>query len=129
MTFHLTEDQATIQQLARDLPRVSWPLSPRKLDQEERNSQGDHRENGGNRFHRPQCPRAYGGPELDTVCKVLVVSELAKQCASTAEVIAVHTLVNDIFLEHGSEAQKQKYLTAAVEEKSALRTHGARSRL
>ncbi|MCQ4772143.1 acyl-CoA dehydrogenase family protein, partial [Intestinimonas massiliensis] len=58
-----------------------------------------------------------GGPGLDTVCKVLVVSELARQCASTAEVIAVHTLVNDIFLKHGTEAQKQKYLTAAVEGK------------
>ena len=55
-------------------------------------------------------PEEYGGPALDTMCKVLVVSELAKKCASTAEVIAVHTLVNDIFLKHGTEAQKAKYL-------------------
>ena len=68
-------------------------------------------------FTALNVPEEYGGPGLDTVCKVLVVSELARQCASTAEVIAVHTLVNDIFLKHGTEAQKQKYLTAAVEGK------------
>ena len=117
MTFHLTEDQATIQQLARDFAQSELAPIAAKIDQEERIPKEIIEKMAEIGFTALNVPEAYGGPELDTVCKVLVVSELAKQCASTAEVIAVHTLVNDIFLEHGSEAQKQKYLTAAVEGK------------
>ena len=117
MTFHLTEDQATIQQLARDFAQSELAPIAAKIDQEERIPKEIIEKMAEIGFTALNVPEAYGGPELDTVCKVLVVRELAKQCASTAEVIAVHTLVNDIFLEHGSEAQKQKYLTAAVEGK------------
>ena len=117
MTFHLTEDQATIQQLARDFAQSELAPIAAKIDQEERIPKEIIEKMAEIGFTALNVPEAYGGPELDTVCKVLVDSELAKQCASTAEVIAVHTLVNDIFLEHGSEAQKQKYLTAAVEGK------------
>ena len=106
MTFHLTEDQATIQQLARDFAQSELAPIAAKIDQEERIPKEIIEKMAEIGFTALNVPEAYGGPELDTVCKVLVVSELAKQCASTAEVIAVHTLVNDIFLEHGSEAQK-----------------------
>ena len=83
-----------IQQLAGLCPELA--LSPPRIDREERIPK-EIIEKMAEIGYRPQCPRAYGGPRADTVCKVLVV-KLAKQCASTAEVIAVHTLVNDIFL-------------------------------
>lgn len=65
-------------------------------------------------FTALNVPEEYGGPALDDICKVLIISELAKHCASTAEVISVHTLVNDIFIKHGTPEQKEKYLRAAV---------------
>ena len=117
MTFQLTEDQAMIRQLARDFAEAELAPIAAKIDQEEYIPETVIQKMAEIGFTALNVPEAYGGPELDTVSKVLVVSELARACASTAEIIAVHTLVNDIFLVHGTEAQKQKYLTAAVEGK------------
>lgn len=60
-------------------------------------------------------PEGYGGAGLDETSKVLAVSELARCCASTAEIVAVHLLVNDIILRRGSPAQKEAYLPRAAE--------------
>ena len=59
-------------------------------------------------------PEEYGGAGMDEICKVLAISRC---CASTAEIVAVHLLVNDIILRNGSEEQKQQFLSAAVEGK------------
>lgn len=55
-------------------------------------------------------PEEYGGAEMDEVSKALVIMEIAKVDASVAELLAVHTLTNDIFLKRGTEEQKKKYL-------------------
>lgn len=55
-------------------------------------------------------PRAYGGAGLGEVDKVLTIMEVARACASTAEMYAVQLLVNGIIINYGSEEQKQKYL-------------------
>lgn len=117
MTFQLTEDQEMIRQLARDFAEAELAPIAAKIDQEEYIPETVIQKMAEIGFTALNVPEAYGGPELDTVSKVLVVSELARACASTAEIIAVHTLVNDIFLVHGTEEQKRKYLTAAVEGK------------
>ena len=115
--MQFTEDQQMIQQLARDFAESELAPIAAEIDREERIPKEIIEKMAEIGFTALNVPEEYGGPGLDTVCKVLVVSELARQCASTAEVIAVHTLVNDIFLKHGTEVQKQKYLTAAVEGK------------
>lgn len=58
-------------------------------------------------------PKEYGGQGLPDVCKVMVISELAKACASTAEAYAVHLLVNYIINKFGSEEQKKTFLARA----------------
>lgn len=62
-------------------------------------------------------PEEYGGSGLDDVYKVLVVREIAKYCASTAEILAVQSLVNDIIIRKGTEEQKKKYLPMVNEGK------------
>ena len=62
-------------------------------------------------------PEEYGGVGMDEVSKVLAISEIARCCASTAEIVAVHLLVNDIILRKGTEEQKGKYLPMAAEGK------------
>jgi len=59
----------------------------------------------------------YGGSEMDEICKVITVSEVARCCASTAEMLAVHLMVNDIIQKNANETQKQKYLAMAAEGK------------
>jgi len=58
-------------------------------------------------------PKEYGGAGLPDTCKVMVISELAKACASTAEAYAVHLLVNYIINKFGSEEQKKVFLARA----------------
>ncbi len=59
-------------------------------------------------------PKEYGGQGLPDSCKVMVISELAKACASTAEAYAVHLLVNYIINKFGSEEQKKEFLPRAA---------------
>lgn len=58
-------------------------------------------------------PKEYGGQGLPDVCKVMVISELAKACASTAEAYAVHLLVNYIINKFGNEEQKKTFFAKA----------------
>ena len=51
-------------------------------------------------------PEEYGGAGMDEVSKALVIMEIAKVDASVAELLAVHTLTNDIFLKRGTEEQE-----------------------
>ena len=55
-------------------------------------------------------PKEYGGVGADQVCAAICAEELAKACASTSDIVAGHTLCCVPILEHGTEAQKQKYL-------------------
>ena len=60
-------------------------------------------------------PKEYGGAGLPDICKVMAISEIAKACASTAEMFAVHLLVNYIIVKFGNEEQKKKFLKMACE--------------
>lgn len=117
MNFQLDDTQKMMQELARDFANKELAPIAAQIDQEERIPKEILKKMAEIGFTALNVPESYGGAGLDTVCKVLVISELARQCASTAEVIAVHTLSTDIILKHGTEEQKMKYLTAATEGK------------
>ena len=55
-------------------------------------------------------PKEYGGMGADQIAAAICTEELAKYCASTSDIVAGHTLCCVPILEHGNEAQKQKYL-------------------
>ena len=55
-------------------------------------------------------PQEYGGQGADQISAAICTEELAKYCASTSDIVAGHTLCCVPILEHGTEAQKQKYL-------------------
>ena len=61
-------------------------------------------------------PKVYGGVGLGEVDKVLAIIEVARACASTAEMFAVQLLVNGIIVNYGTEEQKQKYLGMTCQE-------------
>lgn len=112
-----TEEQAMVQEVARTFAKKELAPIAAQIDQEECIPREIIEKLADVGFTGLNIPEEYGGAGMDTVSKVLVVSELAQECASTAEVISVHLLVNDIFLNHGTDEQKQKYLTAAAEGK------------
>lgn len=56
-------------------------------------------------------PKEYGGAGADTLASAICIEEIAKQCASTADILASHNgLCCDPILTHGTEEQKAKYL-------------------
>lgn len=56
-------------------------------------------------------PEEYGGAGNDFLSYTLTIEEIAKGCASTAVILAVHTSVGTFpILYFGTEEQKQKYL-------------------
>ena len=66
-------------------------------------------------------PEEYGGAGMDEVSKALVIMEIAKVDASVAELLAVHTLTNDIFLKRGTEGQIGGVMRRTEEEISCFR--------
>ena len=56
-------------------------------------------------------PEEYGGAGADPLASAIAIEELAKQCASTADILATHNgLCCDPILTYGTEEQKAKYL-------------------
>jgi len=56
-------------------------------------------------------PEEYGGAGADPLAAAIAVEELAKQCASTADILATHNgLCCDPILTYGTTEQKAKYL-------------------
>jgi len=55
-------------------------------------------------------PKEYGGAGADELASAIVTEELAKGCASTSDIVAGHCLCYEPILDHGTEAQKRKYL-------------------
>lgn len=57
----------------------------------------------------------YGGLGMGMMEKSIVIEELAKKDAATAEIIAVHNMAYTAIQKHGSDYLKEKYLTKAAE--------------
>ena len=112
-----TEEQLSVQELVKDFAKKEIEPIAAELDQTGRFPKEIISKMAELGITALNVPEVYGGAGLDTVSEVLIITELAKKCASTAEIIAVHTLVNSIFINHGNEEQKKKYLGMAAEGK------------
>lgn len=113
MTFELSEEQRMIRDMVRDFAEAEIKPLAAELDQTGRFPAETVAKLADLGVMGLNIPEAYGGAGLDEVTKSLVISEVARCCASTAEMLAVHLLVNDIICKNGNEAQKQKYLSLA----------------
>lgn len=114
MSFILTDEQEEIRQLAQEFTKKTVAPLAEKVDRESYFPSETIKQMAEIGFMGINIPSAYGGAELDEISKTLVIMEIAKGCASTAEILAVHTLASDIILRHGTDAQKEKYLPMAA---------------
>lgn len=60
-------------------------------------------------------PEEYGGMEAGVVAYSLVITELAKACASTTVAVAVTNMVAEIICQFGTEDQKQRYVNGITD--------------
>lgn len=114
MSLLLTDDQKMIRDLARDFAIKKVAPFAAEMDETGIIHPSLIQELADIGFLGINIPETYGGAGMDNIAKSLMIMEIAKVCASTAELVAVHTLTNEIILKNGTEEQKQKYLSKAA---------------
>lgn len=113
MSFILTKEQTMIIQLAKSFAEKELAPIADEMDKNAKFAPGLVQKVADVGFLGMNVPEEYGGAGVDEVTKALVIMEIAKVDASVAELIAVHTLTNDIILRNGTAEQKEKYLRMA----------------
>lgn len=109
-TFVLTEEQAMIRDLASDLAKAEIMPRSEAVDHTGHCPTEGIAALAGAGLVACTLPEALGGAELDHWSQTVVIEEIAKECASTAWVIANTVEVAECILRHGTEAQKNTVL-------------------
>lgn len=110
MSFILNKEQKLILQLAKSFAENELAPIAEEMDRNARFVPGLVQKVADVGLLGMNVPVEYGGAGIDEVTKALVIMEIAKVDASVAELIAVHTLTNDIINKYGTPEQKEKYL-------------------
>ena len=112
MSFKLTEEQLMIRSMVRDLARSEFAPRAMERDKTKEFPADNLAKLGELGLMGMMVPPEYDGSGADSVSYVLALSEVAYACASTAVVMSVHnSIVCESILRHGTDAQKEKYLT------------------
>ncbi len=115
MQFQLTEEQAMIQQAAREFAQSAIVPVAAHHDETGTFPMDTVRQMGELGLMGIEVPEAYGGAGLDTVGYALAMMEIAAADAAHATIMSVN---NSLFchgiLQHGSEEQKQRYVRAVA---------------
>ncbi|MBQ4853234.1 acyl-CoA dehydrogenase family protein [Rhodanobacter sp. B2A1Ga4] len=113
MDFRFTEDQLSIQSIARDFAQKRIVPVAAELDARGEFPLENIREMGQLGLMGIEVPEAYGGAGMDPIAYVLAMIEIAAADAATATVMSVNnSLFCNGILKHGNEEQKQKFVRA-----------------
>ncbi|WP_267224045.1 acyl-CoA dehydrogenase family protein [Dyella silvae] len=116
MDFRFTEDQLSIQAIARDFAQKRIVPVAAELDEKGEFPLDNIREMGQLGLMGVEVPTEYGGAGMDPIAYVLAMIEIAAADAATATIMSVN---NSLFctgiLKHGTEDQKQKYVRAIAQ--------------
>jgi alkylation response protein AidB-like acyl-CoA dehydrogenase len=116
MDFRFTDDQLSIQAIARDFAQKRIVPVAAELDEKGEFPLDNIREMGQLGLMGIEVPTEYGGAGMDPIAYVLAMIEIAAADAATATIMSVN---NSLFctgiLKHGSEEQKQKYVRAIAQ--------------
>lgn len=114
MAFKLTKEQKMLEALVREFAEQEVEPLAAEMDEKEEMDAGIIRKMGECGFMGVGIPVEYGGAGMGAVAKAIMVRELAKKDASTAEIMSVHNMAYMPILLHGSKELKEKYLTLAA---------------
>jgi alkylation response protein AidB-like acyl-CoA dehydrogenase len=113
MDFRFTEDQLSIQSIARDFAQKRIVPVAAELDAKGEFPLENIREMGQLGLMGVEVPEEYGGAGMDSIAYVLAMIEIAAADAATATIMSVNnSLFCNGILKHGNEEQKQKYVRA-----------------
>ncbi|MEO7065643.1 MAG: acyl-CoA dehydrogenase family protein [Rhodanobacter sp.] len=113
MDFHFTDDQLSIQSIARDFATKRIAPVAAEFDAKAEFPLENIREMGQLGLMGIEVPEEYGGAGMDSIAYALAVIEIAAADAATATIMSVNnSLFCNGILQHGTEEQKQKYVRA-----------------
>ncbi|MDR3447671.1 MULTISPECIES: acyl-CoA dehydrogenase family protein [Dyella] len=116
MDFRFTDDQLSIQAIARDFAQKRIVPVAAELDEKGEFPLDNIREMGQLGLMGIEVPTEYGGAGMDPIAYSLAMIEIAAADAATATIMSVN---NSLFctgiLKHGTEEQKQKYVRAIAQ--------------
>jgi alkylation response protein AidB-like acyl-CoA dehydrogenase len=116
MDFRFTEDQLSIQSVARDFAQKRIAPIAAEFDKSGEFPLETIREMGSLGLMGIEVPHDYGGAGLDPISYVLAMIEIAAaDCAHSTIMSVNNTLYCNGILKYGSEEQKQKYVRAVAE--------------
>lgn len=114
MDFKLSAEQAMLQKVAREFAEKEVAPIAAEIDKMHRFPTETFEKMVKVGFTGINIPVEYGGAGADEISKVIVISELAKKCASTAAILSVQVLFNLILDKFGNKEQKEKFLTGTA---------------
>jgi len=111
MDFNQTEDHQLIRKMVRDFAEREIKPVAKELDEKEEFSLETAKKIGELGLFGIYLPEKYGGQNLDTICYIIAVEELARVDGSHAATLAAHNSlgINPLY-HYGNEEQKMKYL-------------------
>ncbi|MEP7185251.1 MAG: acyl-CoA dehydrogenase family protein [Rhodanobacter sp.] len=113
MDFSFSEDQLSIQSIARDFAQKRIAPLAAELDAKAEFPLENIREMGQLGLMGIEVPEEYGGAGMDAIAYALAVTEVAAADAATSTIMSVNnSLFCNGILKHGNEEQKQKYVRA-----------------
>lgn len=113
--FKLSEDQAMIRDLARDLAQKQMRPIAAEIDEEERFPEENIQALAEAGILGCWLPEEYGGAGMDFMSFVLANEEVAKVCGSTSSIISTHCVSMTCVSQFGTKEQKENYLPLMAE--------------
>ncbi|ARU55547.1 acyl-CoA dehydrogenase [Oleiphilus messinensis] len=112
MNFELTEEQQIIQTVARDFAQQELQANAKALDEGEGRSGllANLKRLSELGVMGLNIKNEYGGSEAGSIAFSLVITELAKACASTAVTVSVTNMVAEVIQSVASDTQRARYL-------------------
>lgn len=114
MALQYTKEQKMLRALMKEFAEKEVAPRAAEMDRNEKMDPALLRMMGDMGLMGLGIPEEYGGAGMGMMEKSIVVEELARKCAATAEVMSVHNMAYLAILKHGSEELKKKYLSIAA---------------
>jgi alkylation response protein AidB-like acyl-CoA dehydrogenase len=113
MDFGLNEEHKMLQAMARDLANDKLAPVADQLDRNQEFAWDNFKMMSKLGLLGLGIPSKYGGSDGDELSRAIVMEEIARACASTADILDAHLcLCAEPIYRFGSEAQRSKYLPA-----------------
>ena len=110
MDFQISEEQKMLKETVRKIAKKEFEPRAAEIDEKEAFPWDNKNMLAENGLLGINCPKEYGGSGESMLTLALVIEEISRVCASTAHIIAAHSLVVDAFTLKGAHEQKTKWL-------------------